>query len=575
MAWFSTKIVDLFTALSNFYYSKKYGTLLKQAGLREEAVAGRRGFIIIQIDGLSYEHLSEAMARGYAPHMKRLVEKGGAKLARWRCGLPSTTPAVQAGIMFGNNFDIPAFRWYEKETRTHMTCNRLGQATVMQNRISTVQPGILEGGSSYMNIMDGGARLSLFTLSALSSQQFFENVRGLGFFLLFLLSPLRVARVVLLSLREYLLYLFKRLLTPKYHRPPSIFLQVVNNVLLREIQTFACLLDVYRGMPAIYINYNGYDEVAHYCRPSSTEALKALRIIDRQIKQIDHMIGRCHRREYDLYILSDHGMTLSLPFKDLYGCQLGEYIAKQTGEAVFTDEKDGEGQSALKAQFLLSELEEIEKRLPELGATLIQAARRYIEDKMALDPSEREWNLDKQNDIVVKCSGSLAHVYFNITSHRMDLSEIAALYPSLLTKLIAHPGIGLVVGREGEEVVIVSKEGALMLSQKPKPEEKNPLHSLPEPEIAAAELQNLASFPHSGDLILLGAWHGNPIEVVCFENQMACHGGLAGPQDYPFIIYPSKFDLHPEKITNARQWYPHFATTYKGGGREPPLCGTS
>ncbi|MEA3459743.1 MAG: hypothetical protein U9R11_03560, partial [Chloroflexota bacterium] len=280
MAWFSTKIVDLFTALSNFYYSKKYGTLLKQAGLREEAGTGRRGFIIVQIDGLSYEHLLEAIALGYTPHMKQMMERGNVKLARWRCGLPSTTPAVQAGIMFGNNFDIPAFRWYKKETHTHVTCNKLGQATVMQNRISSRRTGILEGGSSYTNIMDGGARLSLFTLSSLSSQHLFENVRGLGFFLLFLLNPLRVARVLFLSLWKYLLHIFKRLLTPNYHRPPSIFLQIINDVLLREIQTFACLLDIYRGMPAIYINYNGYDEVAHYCRPSSTEALKALRIID-------------------------------------------------------------------------------------------------------------------------------------------------------------------------------------------------------------------------------------------------------------------------------------------------------
>ncbi len=559
MAWLSAKIVDFFTALSNFYYSKKYETLLKRTGLREEAGEDQRGFIIVQIDGLSYEHLLEAMDRGFAPYMKQMAERGDAKLARWRCGLPSTTPAVQAGIMFGNNFDIPAFRWYEKETRTHMSCNRVGPATVMQNRISHGRRGVLKGGSSYTNIIDGEARLSLFTLSALSSQRFFENVRGLGFFLLFMLNPLRVARILLLSLWEYLICLFKRLLAPAHHHPPSIFLQIANNVLIREIQTFACLLDIYRGMPSIYINYNSYDEVAHYYRPSSIEALKALRTIDKQIKQIDRMRNRCRRRKYDLYILSDHGMTPSLPFKDLYGYQLGDYIAEQTGKVVLAE---GKGESALRARVLLSEIEGIEKRLPEAGAVLMQAARRYLEEKIALDPSERELDLDKQDDIVVKCSGSLAHVYFNITSRRMDLSEIVALYPGLLRKLIEHPGIGLVVGREGEEVVIMGKEGVLMLNRELDLKGKHPLRSLPEPEIAAVELRNLASFPHSGDLILLGAWHGDPIEVVCFEDQMACHGGLGGPQDYPFIIYPSRFDLHLERITNARQLYPHFATTY-------------
>ena len=35
-------------------------------------------------------------------------------LTRADCGLPSQTSACQAGIMFGDNNDIPAFRWYDK-----------------------------------------------------------------------------------------------------------------------------------------------------------------------------------------------------------------------------------------------------------------------------------------------------------------------------------------------------------------------------------------------------------------------------------------------------------------------------
>ena len=31
------------------------------------------------------------------------------------CGLPWQTSACQAGIMFGDNHDIPAFRWYDKD----------------------------------------------------------------------------------------------------------------------------------------------------------------------------------------------------------------------------------------------------------------------------------------------------------------------------------------------------------------------------------------------------------------------------------------------------------------------------
>jgi hypothetical protein len=566
MSWFIRKIVDLFNALANLYYSRKYAAIAERMGREESQVnTQKRGFIILQIDGLAYEHLREAMAKGYVPYTKRLLDKKALKLARWRCGLPSTTPAAQAGIMFGNNFDIPAFRWYEKESNTSVVCKLPGLVKAMQDRISTGRRGILRGGSSYVNMFDGDARLSIFTLGAMNSQRFFENVRGVGFLLLFLLSPLRVLRVIVLSLWGYLIDLGKRvvaLFVPGYHRPFSVlspFLQIITNVVFREIQTFACLIDIYRGMPAIYTNYYSYDEVAHHFRVGSADALKALRGIDNQIKQIDRMRTQYRKRQYDLYILSDHGLTPSVPFQKAYGRTLGQYIAEQTGEGVFTDERGGdERPSAARALFLLEELKGIEARLSERGASLVQAAYRFVDKRLVVDDEDTSWDLSKRDDIIVRNSGSLSHVYFNVTPRPMNLSEIALLYPHLLNRLIEHEGIGLVVGREEEETVIVGKDGTLTLNERAEVRGQNPLLSLPEPELAASQLRQLASFPHSGDIIVFGAWREDG-EVVCFENQVASHGGLGGPQDYPFIIYPSESNLDLDQVTNAEDLYPHFA----------------
>lgn len=577
MSWFIRKVVDLFNALANLYYSRKYGAIAERMGREESQVnAQKRGFIILQIDGLAYDHLRAALAQGYAPHMKRLLEKKVLKLARWRCGLPSTTPAVQAGIMFGNNFDIPAFRWYEKESNTSVVCKLPGLVRAIRDRISTGRRGILRGGSSYVNMFDGDARLSIFTLSAISSQRFFENVRGIGFLLLFLLSPLRVLRVIVLSLWGYLIDLGKRfvaLVVPGYHRPFSVlspFLQIITNVVFREIQTFACLIDIYRGMPAIYTNYYSYDEVAHHFRVGSADALKALRGIDHQIKQIDRLRTQYRKRDYDLYILSDHGMTPSIPFQKAYGRSLGQYIADQIGESVFTDERGGdERPSAAKALFLLEELKGIEARLSERGASLVQAAYRFVDERLLVDDEKDAWDLSKRGDIVVRNSGSLSHVYFNITPRPMNLSEIALLYPELLNRLIAHEGIGLVVGREEGETVIVGQGGTLTLNERVEMRGENPLSSLPEPDLAASQLRQLASFPHSGDIIIFGAWREDG-EVICFEDQVASHGGLGGPQDYPFIMYPSRLNLDVGEVTNARDLYAHFAAylTSEGRGNE-------
>ena len=69
-------------------------------------------------------------------------------------------------------------------------------------------------------------------------------------------------------------------------------------------------------MPSVYVNFYGYDEVAHSDGPLGKEAVRALRRIDSYIGEIDR-IRRIYRPETDLYILSDHGMSPALPIQKL------------------------------------------------------------------------------------------------------------------------------------------------------------------------------------------------------------------------------------------------------------------
>jgi hypothetical protein len=84
---------------------------------------------------------------------------------------------------------------------------------------------------------------------------------------------------------------------------------------------------------------------------------------------------------------------------------------------------------------------------------------------------------------------------------------------------------------------------------------------LPEPEHTAADLARLLSFPHSGDLVLMGALNSLG-RVVTFEDQAATHGGAGGPEDYPFFLTPPDAPLDVTKITNANQLYPYFMARY-------------
>jgi hypothetical protein len=321
-----------------------------------------------------------------------------------------------------------------------------------------------------------------------------------------------------------------------------------------------------------------YDEVAHDVGPTHPAALKAIKTMDRQVSQIDKMIHRYGQRGYDLYILSDHGMSPSVPFKQRFGVSLGDTILQQIGDPLVLDERWGAaGHAVTQAHYLLEELRGLEGKLSPRSRSVIRAAREYLsrslpgehdEEPAALSagPYKGEagrddwsnWDPERHSDVAVRVSGPLAHIYFNVSNRRLNLSDIALLYPKLLNHLIEHSGIGLVVAREGEETVMMGRAGTITVHQAmDRLRGSNPLTGLADPPEQAARIDRVASFPLSGDLMLLGAWENGT--VVTFEDQIGTHGGLGGPQETPFILYPAEMAWPYGAITNPCDLYPIFA----------------
>jgi hypothetical protein len=557
----------------------KYDALARRMGRPESTPdsSARRRFVIIQVDGLAHEYLLRAIAGGHMPSLQRMLAEGH-RLQRWRCGLPSCTPAVQAGLMYGDNWDIPAFRWYEKETGYAPQCKSRSAVERIKTQVATGRRGILSGGSSYTNMFDGDARLAFFTISAMGRQRFFENLRGLGWLLLFALIPWRILRIVLLSVWELArdvartIWLWERGGFRKRLRLDKPVLQVLANVVFGEIQTFGVVLDVYRGMPAVYASYYGYDEVAHGDGPLGSEALRALRRIDSYIRQIE-AARRKHWPETELYVCSDHGMTPAVPFSTTGVKEsLGQFVARHVRTSVLWDEQTdaagggasgrgthGERWLLAEGIWLSDELDGIETHLSRRGRRLAQALRRRVQLHLPPDPT-LGWDLARGSDVIVRSSGSLAHIYFNVTTERMDVSEIAILYPDLVDALVRHPGIGLVLGVEANRPVVVTSRGTLALTP-----ERLPIN-LNEGEQATRDLARVLGFPHSGDLIVLGAWTAQGRRVVSFEDHRATHGGTGGPQDYPFFLTPPDAPLDLSAVTSACQLYPYFTERFQGNG---------
>ena len=576
--WFARRVLDFVGKLSDLYYSRKYGVMARQLGRPGPSPDDHRGFILIQIDGLSYDHLIQALAGGHMPYVGRLLADRRLTVAPWRCGLPSSTPAVQAGMMFGSRFDIPGFRWYEKDRDVAMSPQRLDQISAIYDRIDHGQPGILSGGSCYVSMFDGDADLALFTLSTLRRQRFFESVRGVGLFILFLLSPIRVLRVIGLAAVNYLTGLFHRLLRlvkpPKKNRtkprvlnPFDLFsplLHAGSDALLTEVQTFGVMLDIYRCVPAIYANYNGYDEVAHEMGPDDPAAFRVLRAVDKRIHQIDRMRAHYRQRDYDLYIMSDHGNTPAVPFSWQNDDTLGKYIIDQIDEQLSLQERvEPHTHPSERARYLREELRALENTVSPRLRQMVTSVRRYI-DQHVEETEKLDYDLQRQEDVVVSASGPLAHIYFNVTRRQLDLIEVILLYPDLLDKLLTNSSIGVVIGRAGADTIVLGRRGGT-LHIRERPEVIDPPHPLDrygDAGYATEQVHRLTHFPHAGDLIVLGEIQGDGL-MVAFEHQVATHGGLGGPQGRPFIGWPPERQLAPETLNDAEDLYPYFMSHYQ------------
>ncbi|HSL72777.1 MAG TPA: alkaline phosphatase family protein, partial [Longimicrobiales bacterium] len=554
--------------LYSLYYRIKYFPFHAERRRRREEA--RRGFLVIQIDALAHEDLLRAIERGYAPGLKRLVEKQGWTIRQYPAGLPSATPAAQAAIFFGTKQGVPGFRWYEKESGRVLVGSKVADVQVMRDRLPA--EGVLRGGAGYANIYDGGAKRAVFTLAAREPQPFLEKMGGGRVGLLLLLHPYRLVRLILDCFIQYVREEWERLLGQirgqyTYYWWYLPFLHIGTNVILRELQTLAVLLDIYVGEPAIYTTYNVYDEHAHHFGPSSRAAYSSVRGVDRRIRQMMRMLRRLPGRPYDVYILSDHGQTPSVPYRVVFGETLGDTIISATRHGVLVMAGLGDytpaDQDAM--NFLISELEEVSQTSTRPTRYLGLRLGRWLRSHYNIFPLLAEnVKVHERAHVVVTYSSSLAHVYWTHPKRALRFDDIRhdpekrALYYFL----VAHKGIGVVVTRMLDGAHVETIHGRALLTPEGEMEVlegDNPLRHYAESPADCRALAQLVQQPNGGDLVLFGAYDPEKDECICFDDQVGAHGALGGRQSAPFIM--SRPELIPEDypINDPLDLHPLFA----------------
>jgi hypothetical protein len=547
----------------------KAAATLRRLQLPFSEIEGRRrGFIILQIDALSHDDLQQAMQDGHLPFLQRLISSSHS-VSRWRSGAPSDTAAIQCSLMYGKKSNVPGFYWYDRRKQRPVICSWPLDMAAVETENAEGSAGLFRHGSVYMGMAAGGAQRAVFTTSALGRTTFPPKLTGIDVFLLLVLNPWRLMKAAFLTVAEVFIEVYEQAvarLRRRYVAPEGIFplTRAFTHVLFRELTTLGIRLDIFRGVPAIYANYIGYDEVAHHLGPRSTAAYRSLRALDRQVRDVYKAVGTIGLRPYDVYVMSDHGMTESLPFHHLYGQSLGQFIASHGVSPPTASELDTRGYKDL------ATLQQLEDLSAEIGPKTSSATGFFVDRMMRLamrigtGPLQAGLAEDSKSPVLAIYSSALANVYFTGAHVRTDLDDVQALAPGLLDALVHHPGIGLVLVKSGEKTAALHGDGMACLEDATC-EQLAFLAHYDEPEIVRKQLIALASMSCAGDLMVFGAFDGT--RVVNFEDHGGAHGGLGGVQMFPFMIAPSGVEGNFERMTDAIELHGFFSGRYQFAGR--------
>nr|WP_260474122.1 phage holin family protein [Streptomyces sp. WAC 04229] len=487
------------------------------------------GIVFLQLDGVGHDVLLDAVDSGAMPTVARWLGRHGAsashRLAPWRTDWSSQTGASQLGILHGSNHDVPAFRWYEKDTGEVMVCNRPTSAAELQHRAvrRTGDGGLLSlDGASRGNLFGGGADEQALVLSIATRRRSRETRSRSGYFAYFS-DPANAVRTAMSFVAEVGREIGQSTRARAHKVRPRVsrgglypFVRAFATVVERDVVVAAVMGDMLAGRTAVYADLVAYDEVAHHSGPHGRDALNVLRRLDRSLALIEKVADQAPR-SYRIVLLSDHGQSPGETFRARYGLTLGDLVRAGCGLPV-----------PRRAQRTRSGAE---------ARNTVRAALHRPVEEGAAQQRPADTPAGRRSEPIVLASGNLGLVSFPDVPHRMTREEIDARHPALLPTLANHPGIGfLLVRSERHGGVVLGAHGAEIPLDR-LDEDPGPL--APFGPGAADAVRRTHSFPHTAD-IMVNSFH-DPAdgEVLAFEEQIGSHGGLGGAQSRAFLLSPA------------------------------------
>lgn len=502
----------------------------------------KKGFLFLEIDGLAYKILKDALENGFAPNIKNLLDDSH-EITHWECDLSSQTSASQAGILLGSNEDIVAFRWYDRKQQKIVASSNSKDVIALEKRLSTSNGLLVDNGVSVFNLFSGDAKVSSFTLSQLekSMKNNWDN-KSLYYFLVNPYElPRSIVAFVVEVLNEYKNRIGQRLgdVIPRLNRDfKYAMIRGGMNVMARDVNYNAVIGKLYSGAGSIYSTYSGYDEVAHHSGIETSDALVTLKKIDRKFEEIFEALESATKK-YEVFILSDHGQTQGRTFKQLRGKTLDTVVKDLLKDKIdvvgFTDYLEDKSNAN---QFLANITKSSRNKL----------LNTFKKSQIDADLHE-EIGQSIDNKVAVLASGNLGLIYATGAGKRLTMEGINEFFPGFVDNLVKEEGIGFIMIDSKEGPIVLSKDGKLNLKTN-KLTGKDPLKDFG--KNARAHLLRTHGFSNCPDILVNSSYNKKTKEGHAFEELIGFHGGLGGYQSEPFIIYPKKYkEFFTETVVGA------------------------
>jgi hypothetical protein len=473
------------------------------------------GLVILHVDGLSHAALLEAFGRGEMKAGKDLVDAEGYSAIEYRSGLPSTTPYVQAGLLYGDNLEIPGFRWWDRLAGTVIGFGARGTFKQVAHRYFRGARALCSNGACIAACYPAGAAETFGLTYRDRSHEIPGEDRGARDVLkAWAANPAHLADMLATGLTTVATTTAAGVRARvRGKKPGRTYLagDILEEVFLHHQSRYATGEAMDRGYPVIYAAFYAYDETGHALGITDGQTRRMLRHVDDTIRHVaDRRVANKSGRRYELIVLSDHGQVETAPLRQIAGASLGELLARHyPGSRI--EEHNGKTYGPLRSA---------EERL------------------------------------VVCNSGGLSHLYLAASPERLDAAGIKRRLPDLVDVAAALPGVGFAVLRDGRHDVAVTSDGRFQFAAADPGDAKALFAGYDDPALVAAQLARLNSFANSGDVILVARWDAADRRQVNFEEQLGGHGSLGGDQGRPFLLAKREWGLAGVATHDASQLHP-------------------